>query len=68
MGAVIAISIAATLVAFLAPSAGTYRIGGTPSTDLGGEHVRQVVTWCQQDPWFADTTVAGTRGSAWAAA
>ena len=51
-------TIAATLVAFLAPSTGTYRIGGTPSTDLGGEHVRQVVTWCQQDPWFADTTVA----------
>jgi thiol reductant ABC exporter CydC subunit len=51
-------TIAATLVAFLAPSTGTYRIGGTPSTDLGGEHVRQAVTWCQQDPWFADTTVA----------
>ncbi len=51
-------TIAATLVAFLTPTSGTYRIGGTSSTDLGGETVRQVVTWCQQDPWFADSTVA----------
>ncbi len=51
-------TLAATLVAFLAPSSGTYRVGGTPSSDLGGESVRQAVTWCQQDPWFADTTVA----------
>ncbi len=51
-------TLAATLVAFLTPSAGEYRIGGAPSTALGGESVRQLVTWCQQDPWFADTTVA----------
>ncbi|WP_421121863.1 thiol reductant ABC exporter subunit CydD [Aquihabitans daechungensis] len=51
-------TVAATLVAFLTPVAGEYRIGGAPSTVLGGETVRRVVTWCQQDPWFADSTVA----------
>ena len=51
-------TLAATLVSFLAPAAGQYRIGGTASSDLGGESVRRLVTWCQQDPWFADTTVA----------
>ena len=51
-------TIAATLVSFLDPVAGTYAIGGTGAGDLGGESVRRMVTWCQQDPWFADTTVA----------
>ena len=51
-------TLAATLVSFLRPVAGTYAIGGTAADALGGESVRQVVTWCQQDPWFADTTVA----------
>jgi ATP-binding cassette subfamily C protein CydCD len=51
-------TLAATLVAFLAPAAGEYRIGGERSGDLGGESVRRCVTWCQQEPWFADTTVA----------
>lgn len=51
-------TLAATLVAFLEPAEGTYAIGGTAAGDLGGESVRQAVTWCQQDPWFADTTVA----------
>jgi ATP-binding cassette subfamily C protein CydCD len=51
-------TIAATLVAFLAPVEGEYRIGGVASDELGGDHVRQVVTWCQQEPWFADTSVA----------
>jgi thiol reductant ABC exporter CydC subunit len=51
-------TIAATLVAFLSPVDGRYRVGGVASDELGGDHVRQVVTWCQQEPWFADTTVA----------
>jgi ATP-binding cassette subfamily C protein CydCD len=50
-------TLAATLVAFLTPTAGEYRVGGVASTTLGGETVRRMVTWCQQDPWFADTTV-----------
>ncbi|MGN6693051.1 MAG: thiol reductant ABC exporter subunit CydC, partial [Aquihabitans sp.] len=51
-------TLAATLVSFLAPASGRYAIGGTSAGDLGGESVRQAVTWCQQDPWFADTTGA----------
>jgi ABC-type transport system involved in cytochrome bd biosynthesis fused ATPase/permease subunit len=51
-------TLAATLVAFLSPSAGHYRVGGTGSDELGGEGVRRLVTWCQQDPWFADSTLA----------
>ncbi|HWJ63816.1 MAG TPA: thiol reductant ABC exporter subunit CydC, partial [Acidimicrobiales bacterium] len=51
-------TLAATLVSFLEPVAGRYELGGTASAELGGESVRRVVTWCQQDPWFADTTVA----------
>ena len=51
-------TLAATLVAFLGPAEGDYLVGGTSSLDLGGEAVRQRVTWCQQDPWFADSTLA----------
>ena len=51
-------TIAAGLVRFLAPTAGAYRVGGTPAGDLGGEGVRRTVTWCPQDPWFADSTLA----------
>lgn len=51
-------TIANTLVSFLTPAAGDYRIGGAPAPDLGGEAVRRLVTWCQQDPWFADSTLA----------
>jgi ATP-binding cassette subfamily C protein CydCD len=51
-------TLAATLVSFLVPQAGRYSIGGTASDDLGGEAVRRAVTWCQQDPWFADSTLA----------
>lgn len=51
-------TIAAALVRFLAPVHGTYRIGDADTNDLGGDHVRRSVTWCQQDPWFADSTLA----------
>ena len=50
-------TLAATLVRFLEPRAGTVRVGGVDVADLGGDGVRQSVTWCQQDPWFADTTL-----------
>ena len=51
-------TIAAALVAFLAPVEGTYRVGGVDARALGGDGVRRQVTWCQQDPWFADSTLA----------
>ncbi len=51
-------TLAAALVAFLSPAEGTYRVGGVPAPDLGGDATRRLVTWCQQDPWFADTTLA----------
>lgn len=51
-------TIAALLVAFLAPTEGTYQVGGADASALGGDQVRQLVTWCQQDPWFADSTLA----------
>ncbi|MFN8018054.1 MAG: ATP-binding cassette domain-containing protein [Acidimicrobiales bacterium] len=51
-------TVAALLVGFLAPSAGTYAVGGTDAAALGGDGVRRRVTWCQQDPWFAESTLA----------
>ncbi|WCO66552.1 thiol reductant ABC exporter subunit CydD [Iamia majanohamensis] len=51
-------TVAAGLVRFLPPTAGTYAVGGAPAGDLGGEGVRRTVTWCPQDPWFADSTLA----------
>lgn len=51
-------TVAAALVRFIAPIRGRYRIGGTATDRLGGDLVRRQVTWCQQDPWFAATTLA----------
>lgn len=51
-------TIAALLVAFLPAAAGRYEVGGTDAAALGGDAVRRRVTWCQQDPWFADSTLA----------
>jgi ATP-binding cassette subfamily C protein CydCD len=50
-------TMAAALVRFLAPSMGTYSLGGVLTGALGGEEVRRLVTWCTQDPWLADTTL-----------
>ena len=50
-------TIAAALVRFLAPSSGTYSLGGIDTGTLGGAQVRRLVTWCTQDPWLADTTL-----------
>jgi ATP-binding cassette subfamily C protein CydCD len=51
-------TVAALLVAFLTPSAGTYRVGGVDAEGLTGDAVRSRVTWCQQEPWFADSILA----------
>ena len=48
---------AAVLVGFLAPHSGTYRIDGDDVATIGGANVRERVTWVQQLPWLADTTV-----------
>ena len=50
-------SLAATLVRFLQPSTGRYALGGVDTSVLGGAAVRRRVTWCEQVPWFADTTL-----------
>jgi ATP-binding cassette subfamily C protein CydCD len=54
-------TVAALLVGFLAPRAGRVEIGGVAtfgSDGLDGDTIRRTVTWCQQDPWFASSTVA----------
>ncbi len=51
-------TLAAALVRFLDPVTGAYSVGGVPAADLGGDEVRRAVTWCEQNPWFADTTIA----------
>jgi len=48
---------AAVLVGFLAPHSGAYRIDGDDLATIGGANVRERVTWVQQLPWLADTTV-----------
>ncbi|MGE5212019.1 MAG: thiol reductant ABC exporter subunit CydC, partial [Acidobacteriota bacterium] len=50
-------TLAAVLVDFLTPASGTYRLGGTDVTDAPGQEVRRRVTWIQQLPWIADSTV-----------
>jgi ATP-binding cassette subfamily C protein CydCD len=51
-------TLAALLVRFLDPVAGRYEVGGVAAPDIGGEEVRRLVTWVEQDPWFADSTLA----------
>ncbi len=48
---------AAVLVGFVAPHSGTYRIDGDDVATIGGVNIRERVTWVQQLPWLADTTV-----------
>ena len=50
-------TLAATLVRFLEPVAGDYRLGGVPAATLGGAGVRTAVTWAPQQPWLANTSV-----------
>jgi ATP-binding cassette subfamily C protein CydCD len=48
---------AAALVRFVPPVAGEYLLDGADTTQLGGDEVRRRVTWCEQEPWFADTSL-----------
>ncbi len=48
---------ASVLVGFLPPHTGSYRIDGDDVDTIGGANVRERVTWVQQLPWLADTTV-----------
>jgi ATP-binding cassette, subfamily C, bacterial CydCD len=50
-------TLAAVLVGFLAPGSGTYRLGGADIGEMIGQDVRRRVTWIQQLPWIADSTV-----------
>jgi len=51
-------TLAAALVRFVPPTAGEYLLDGEDTAALGGDQVRRRVTWCEQEPWFADTTLA----------
>jgi ABC-type transport system involved in cytochrome bd biosynthesis fused ATPase/permease subunit len=50
-------TLAAVLVGFLTPATGTCRLGDVPLHDATGDAVRRRVTWIQQVPWIADSTV-----------
>jgi ABC-type transport system involved in cytochrome bd biosynthesis fused ATPase/permease subunit len=50
-------TLAAVLVDFLEPRSGDYRLGATLVADAAGSDVRRRVTWIQQLPWIADSTV-----------
>jgi ABC-type transport system involved in cytochrome bd biosynthesis fused ATPase/permease subunit len=50
-------TLAAVLVGFLSPRSGSYRLDGTDVGVVAGEDVRRRVTWIQQVPWIADSTV-----------
>ena len=55
-------TLAAVLVDFLAPRSGSFRLSGVDADrvdveDVSGAEVRRVVTWIQQLPWIADSTV-----------
>ncbi len=50
-------TLAHTLLRFVAPEAGGYRLGGVPAERLGGERVREVVGLCAQDAHVFDSTL-----------
>lgn len=50
-------TLAAVLVDFLPARCGTYRLDHTEVVDVEGHDVRRRVTWIQQLPWIADSTV-----------
>jgi len=51
-------TVAAVLLRFLEPSAGSVTLNGIPVTDLAGEDVRRLIGGCPQDPYLFDTTIA----------
>ena len=50
-------TIAAALVRFIGVEQGRYLLGDIDSALAGGDNVRDVVTWCQQTPWLAATSL-----------
>jgi ABC-type transport system involved in cytochrome bd biosynthesis fused ATPase/permease subunit len=50
-------TLAAVLVGFLSPRSGSYRLDDTDVSDVTGDELRRRVTWIQQLPWIADSTV-----------
>jgi ABC-type transport system involved in cytochrome bd biosynthesis fused ATPase/permease subunit len=50
-------TVAAVLVAFLDPTHGVYRLGGVDTGNVAGDDVRARVTWIEQTPWLADSTI-----------
>jgi ATP-binding cassette subfamily C protein CydCD len=50
-------TLAAVLVCFLTARGGTYRLGHADVDEVLGDDVRRRVTWIQQLPWIADSTV-----------
>ncbi|MHB1876334.1 MAG: amino acid ABC transporter ATP-binding/permease protein [Streptosporangiaceae bacterium] len=51
-------TVAAVLLRFLDPSAGSVTLNGVPLSALAGEDVRAVIGGCPQDPYLFDTTIA----------
>jgi len=50
-------TLAAVLVGFCAPREGHYSLGDVSVFDIDGTNLRDRVTWIQQFPWIADSTV-----------
>jgi ABC-type transport system involved in cytochrome bd biosynthesis fused ATPase/permease subunit len=50
-------TLAAVLVGFLDPRSGIYRLSDVPVGEADGHTVRHRITWIQQLPWIADSTV-----------
>jgi thiol reductant ABC exporter CydC subunit len=50
-------TLAAVLVGFCAPRSGEYRVGPTSVEHVTGRDLRHHITWIQQLPWLADSTV-----------
>ncbi|MEN8237615.1 MAG: thiol reductant ABC exporter subunit CydC [Actinomycetota bacterium] len=50
-------TVAATLVSFLPLTGGTFWIDDLESTRVAGDDIRTKVTWIEQIPWLADSTI-----------
>lgn len=50
-------TLAAALVRFIGVEEGRYLLGDVDTAQAGGDGVREVVTWCQQTPWLAATSL-----------
>lgn len=50
-------TLAAALVRFIGVDEGRYLLGDVDTTQAGGDNIREVVTWCQQTPWLAASSL-----------